>query len=396
MPPIRNKSSTVSSVSAEKRQTVGDLRKTLKDKGISTPSSFTRRQLEALLQENVNVEITSSSSTETSDVQTLVATVQTLSETVEEHGRMLQDMMVSKANSPSNEVVSANDELNLIQNQSGINSTGVVHAGMFPHIRSVTSTQRQNIIEGKYINLASLLVSPDSTPEYKQVNIDGTVVFAKPKDLRLQRNLNIQEFIEAFTVYKNIVCETSDRMREFDMYLQDIIDMSVKYKGCAFYEYHKAFANKVAIIKQTKGLIVDWSVRDEKLYSSICTGYQVNICDFCKSPLHISAMCPNIHTPTNNTRTPMQQKSLPEHSSHGNQDTYTKQNVDSYGRQKLFYRGREVCNNFLAGSCRRNDCVRAHVITTDKAIATNRTGKNATQTTPGKGVSRTNINNVPQ
>ena len=38
------------------------------------------------------------------------------------------------------------------------------------------------------------------------------------------------------------------------MYLQDIIDISSKYKGNVFYQYHKAFAVKVATIKLTRGL----------------------------------------------------------------------------------------------------------------------------------------------
>jgi hypothetical protein len=44
---------------------------------------------------------------------------------------------------------------------------------------------------------------------------------------------------------------------EFDLYLQDIIDISSKYKGNVFYQYHKAFAMKVATIKLTRGLAVD-------------------------------------------------------------------------------------------------------------------------------------------
>ena len=37
--------------------------------------------------------------------------------------------------------------------------------------------------------------------------------------------------------------------------------------------------------------------------------------------------------------------------------------VDTYGRPKLFYKGREVCNNVLAGSCVRSNCKYAHVTT---------------------------------
>ncbi|CAC5420093.1 unnamed protein product [Mytilus coruscus] len=47
------------------------------------------------------------------------------------------------------------------------------------------------------------------------------------------------------------------------MYIQDVIDISARYKGPVFYEYHKAFANKVAAIKLTHGKVIDWSIRDE-------------------------------------------------------------------------------------------------------------------------------------
>ena len=39
--------------------------------------------------------------------------------------------------------------------------------------------------------------------------------------------------------------------------------------------------------------------------------------------------------------------------------------VDTYGRLKLLYKGREVFNNFLAGSCVRSDCRYAHVTAPD-------------------------------
>jgi hypothetical protein len=68
--------------------------------------------------------------------------------------------------------------------------------------------------------------------------------------------LNSFKFIEAFTICKNVICETSNRSKEFDLYLQDIIDISSKYKGNVFYQYHKAFAMKVATIKLTRGLAV--------------------------------------------------------------------------------------------------------------------------------------------
>jgi hypothetical protein len=41
--------------------------------------------------------------------------------------------------------------------------------------------------------------------------------------------------------------------------------------------------------------------------------------------------------------------------------------VDTYGRPNVFYKGRKVCNNFLAGACVRSNCKYAHVTTNSTA-----------------------------
>ncbi|CAG2250314.1 unnamed protein product [Mytilus edulis] len=66
---------------------------------------------------------------------------------------------------------------------------------------------------------------------------------------------------------------------------------NMEYKGSVFYEYHKAFANKVAAIKLTHGKVVDWSNRDEKLYSSITSGQIIKECETCGSLGHLTAVC---------------------------------------------------------------------------------------------------------
>ena len=35
---------------------------------------------------------------------------------------------------------------------------------------------------------------------------EETTMYVKLIDVRLHRNLSIQEFIEAFTIYKNVIC----------------------------------------------------------------------------------------------------------------------------------------------------------------------------------------------
>ena len=116
-------------------------------------------------------------------------------------------------------------------------------------------------------------------------------MYVKPRDVRLHRGLSIQEFLAAFTIYRNVICETSNRGNEFDLYLQDIIDIASKYKGNVFYQYHKSFAMKVATIKLTRCLAVDWYIRNEKLYATVCGGYPIHVCAHCGSGLHVSNMC---------------------------------------------------------------------------------------------------------
>ena len=48
---------------------------------------------------------------------------------------------------------------------------------------------------------------------------------------------------------------------------------------------------KVATIKLTRGLSVDWSIRDEMLYATVCGGYSIHVCAHCCSGLHVSNMC---------------------------------------------------------------------------------------------------------
>lgn len=356
-----------------------DLRNKLDGLGIKVPSSFTKSQLVSLLEENsANVVQPSASncasyvtgepidnsvseSLNPSMVKDLFESVKTLNETVQNQGEMINQLRNRDVTPPMDSLYSPQNVANVITRSTNFAPGEKVSSNMFPHVQVVNAAQRQQIIEGKYINLASLLIpSNDNFHDTKQINADGSVLLFKPKDARLQRDLSLSEFIEAFNIYKNVICESNDRRVEFDMYLQDIIDMAMKYKGTTFYDYHKAFAKKVAAIKETRGLIVDWSVRDEKLYSTVCTGKQVNMCGLCSSTFHITEMCPKSASKfptfsprtTSNFQTTNPQNSFPKGPVNDN---------DSYGRPKLFYKGQEVCNHFLAGNCRRPNCRFAHI-----------------------------------
>ncbi|CAC5392207.1 unnamed protein product [Mytilus coruscus] len=358
--------------------------------GVNAPASFSRKQLQALLNSTCQampaVNMQPTDDTEVNDIISkntileLSANVKSLTETVKSQGEILKtvvDLQKNATGSDLSHTGTQNQSSSQIIETHGNNDSGKVSAGIFPHIQTVSQTQRQNIKEGKYINLVSLLIPVnENQSDTQQIEADGSILLLKPKDHRLQRDLSIHEYIEAFNIYKNIVCEFEDRRVELDMFLQDIIEMATKFKGNIFYEYHKAFAKKVAAIKSTKGLTVDWSIRDEKLYSSVCLGRAINTCGVCGSSLHSTAMC-YLSDTSQGKNYHSQQKRIPT-------TPYSKPqsvDIDPYGRPKLFHKGKEICNYYLAGNCYRGSACRyAHV---DMNI------KSSTQIKPSTIVSKT-------
>lgn len=385
MPPVKTrrvnqrKKSTIS-VGKVTEMSLNEVKEKLKTRGIKPPSSFSREQLMELLAENEET------NSDTQSIADLVNSVKVLQKTVETQGETIQSLVREKANSTTPSTTSTANTVTLdcvsepvvnvqpatlaspvhsnFQNNLGSNQFTRISSGMFPHIQVVTPAIRKQIIEGKYINLATLLSTQENSHDFRNVDeSDGSVILLKYKNPQLQRNLNIQEFLEAFNIYKNVICETQDRRVEFDMYIQDIIDIASKYKGPVFYEYHKEFAKKVAAIKLTHGVNVDWSIRDEKLYASVTGNQQIKVCDTCGSSVHTTAACTSFNY-VNRKYVAPNQTPQPRPVQYGTRDA---SNIDLRGRPILFYRGKEVCNNYLAGKCTRVNCSFAHINT--KTIA---------------------------
>ncbi|CAG2251241.1 unnamed protein product [Mytilus edulis] len=266
----------------------------------------------------------------------LTTSLNNMEQTVQNQGTLIQSLLVRESNIISQPAV-VSDINNGVHHDTGSYHTAKVSSGMFPHVQAVAPNVRKQILEGKYINLATLLNNQENVQDYKTVDeSDGSVLLIKHRDPRLQRNLSIQEFLEAFNIYKNIICEKQDRRIEFDMYIQDVIDISARYKGPVFYEYHEAFANKVAAIKLTHGKVVDWSKE----------------CETCGSLGHLTAVCqtlPSLGQSNNRSKPTYNQTHFQKSQvgSNGRDDS----NTDIRGRPVLFFRGREVCNNFLSGKC---------------------------------------------
>lgn len=156
-----------------------------------------------------------------------------------------------------------------------------------PFVETVPPQLRKDIVKGKDINLITLLL-----PYYKVVGSSD-----KP-DPRLRKQLTIAEFIQAFGIYKNIMCEAIEaRRNELDLYERDIIDMAVKYGGSGFYEYHLQFSMKAAAHLKYNNTPVDWSVRDNSLFCNIFANKVPVTCQHCDSSSHGSAFCQSLTEP---------------------------------------------------------------------------------------------------
>ena len=98
--------------------------------------------------------------------------------------------------------------------------------------------------------MQSVLLIPCYTgPMSNDEKIDTYHCSNRKPDPRLNKCLNISEFIQVFGTYKNIKCEAfPNRRHEMDLYERDIVNMASRYPGTDFYDYHKYFQLKRPLI----------------------------------------------------------------------------------------------------------------------------------------------------
>ena len=226
-------------------------------------------------------------------------------------------------------------------------------AETLPLVETVTPAIRQNIIAGKDVNLASLLMpyynGACSSSDDSMCN-NAHCQHINKQDPRLNKTLSIGEFIQAFGIYKNIMCSAYPlRRTELDLYERDIVEMASRYPGRGFYEYHKQFSLRAAAHLRYNNILIDWSVRNNSLFCNIFANTTANSCITCGSTLHSSGFCPD------------QLKTSPvvKGFSNFNPDSG---NIDRHGRKKVYFSGREICNNFNGqNGCTYKRCTHAHV-----------------------------------
>ncbi|VDI03019.1 Hypothetical predicted protein [Mytilus galloprovincialis] len=106
-----------------------------------------------------------------------------------------------------------------------------VRSDEYSNVDIISPSIQKQIIDGKDVNLASLLIPNYETPQIHSVAANGLElnISGKP-DPRLNRKLTIQEFIKAFGKFKRVMSSVyPDRRAELDAYEDEIIDISNFY-----------------------------------------------------------------------------------------------------------------------------------------------------------------------
>ena len=146
-------------------------------------------------------------SSDSSALGVLASTVLSLQETV---NKLIQDKQ-------SNVSTSTNMLTKIYQGHSdGTSSSSVVnvthnqHDGVgaddLPHIDVVSESLRKQIREGKYVNLASLLIPDFDTLNFTTNELSGLELLRQScRDHRLDKALTITQFL--YGIYKRIMCE---------------------------------------------------------------------------------------------------------------------------------------------------------------------------------------------
>ncbi|VDI28486.1 Hypothetical predicted protein [Mytilus galloprovincialis] len=216
-------------------------------------------------------------------------------------------------------------------------------AETLPFVETISPQLRKNIISGMDINLTSLLIPYYSGSGTHELSLSEDK--NNKSDPRSLRSLSLGEFIQAFGIYKNIMCTTFPHRRsELDLYERDLVDMATRYPGKGFYEYHKRFSADAAAHLRHNNIPVDWSIRNNTLFCNIFANIKPNTCSICSSTFHSSSYCNQSNSNNRNTT------------------GSNRSDQDIHGRERSYHGGKEICNNFNGKTgCFRPHCRNLHI-----------------------------------
>ncbi|XP_074539253.1 uncharacterized protein LOC141800545 [Halichoeres trimaculatus] len=163
-----------------------------------------------------------------------------------------------------------------------------------PTAANISPSLRQKILQGKYVNLVSIIL-PSPECDQKISSNENVSVILKSSDPRMSRDLSIGEFLVAFGIYRDVICAVyPERRIELDAYLALIGDLNIRYGKNLFYQYHKAFANKAALHISQSNLLLNWSVLDSEILIMLIGGSQAVSCHLCGNLGHPQSLCPQL------------------------------------------------------------------------------------------------------
>ncbi|XP_044149458.1 uncharacterized protein LOC122938168 [Bufo gargarizans] len=218
----------------------------------------------------------------------------------------------------------------------------------------VPENLRRDILAGKDVNLAAVLISTHDTVENRTIACGDVSVVLKAKDARLNKKLSIPEFVLAFSLYRDIICAAHPaRREELDAYLYRVTELGHKYGGFAYYDYHRSFSAKAAAALAQFQHITNWASLDMELFCRHFAGLRSPFCSFCQSVLHASDWCPSSHA----SPLPKQQPSTSAPQKPGPL-------LDKLGRPIVYLGKNQLCNNFNSSFCNYSKCKALHICST--------------------------------
>lgn len=172
--------------------------------------------------------------------------------------------------------------------------------------------------------------------------------FFKTSDPRLQRNLAFSEFVIAFNIFRDILCQSfPERREELDLYLAMMADFNQRYGGTLFYEYHKSFSAKSASFITLYNSKLDWSIIDTELLIRHFGSQKTLACSICSSHGHSAQFCPKAFT--SDTQGAVQ----------GTENVRLLN--DRRNRSAVTPNGIIICINFNESVCSFSNCTYAHI-----------------------------------
>ncbi|XP_044131008.1 uncharacterized protein LOC122932255 [Bufo gargarizans] len=210
---------------------------------------------------------------------------------------------------------------------------------------------RRDILAGKDVNLASILIASHDAADNKTFDCGEVSVVLRAKDGRLNRKLSVVEFVLAFGLFRDVLCSAFPaRREELDTYLHRVTGLGHKYGGTAFYDYHRSFSAKAAAALAQFQFSVNWAMLDMELFCQHFAGLRAPACSTCQSIFHSTEWCPQ-------TATAQPDKAIPGPSGVPRSPSTT----DKLGRPIVYLGNSQVCNNFNFGSCLFSGCRALHI-----------------------------------